>query len=63
MAALQRPASRRGASGHLPARSTPAGVYLLSPLLRTLTKTISEDSVIAMTVGLLIIHLYLHDYK
>lgn len=40
-----------------------AGVYLLSPLLRTLTKTVSEDSVIAMTAGLLILHLYLHDYK
>jgi phosphatidylinositol glycan class C protein len=38
-------------------------VYLLSPLLRTLTKTISEDSVIAMTAGLLMLHLYLHDYK
>lgn len=40
-----------------------AGVYLLAPLLRTLTKTVSEDSVIAMTAGLLILHLYLHDYK
>lgn len=39
------------------------GVYLLSPLLHSLTRTISEDSVIAMTVGLLILHLYLHDYK
>lgn len=39
------------------------GVYLLSPLLRTLTKTVSEDSVIAMTAGLLILHLYLHDYN
>lgn len=39
------------------------GVYLLSPLLHSLTRTISEDSIIAMTVGLLILHLYLHDYK
>jgi len=39
------------------------GVYLLAPMLRTLTKTVSEDSVIAMTAGLLIVHLYLHDYK
>lgn len=40
-----------------------AGVYLLSPLLHSLTRTISEDSIIAMTAGLLILHLYLHDYK
>ena len=40
-----------------------AGVYLLSPLLHSLTRSISEDSIIAMAVGLLILHLYLHDYK
>eukprot|EP00877_Chromochloris_zofingiensis_P010970 jgi/Chrzof1/6126/Cz17g10210.t1 len=39
------------------------GVYLLSPLLHSLTRTISEDSIIAMTTGLLILHLYLHDYN
>jgi hypothetical protein len=32
-------------------------------MLRTLTKTVSEDSVVAMTAGLLVLHLYLHDYK
>lgn len=39
------------------------GVYLMSPMLHTLTKNISEDSVIAMIVGLCITHLFLHDYK
>ncbi|GBF92993.1 phosphatidylinositol N-acetylglucosaminyltransferase subunit C [Raphidocelis subcapitata] len=39
------------------------GVYLLAPMLRTLTKTVSEDSVVAMTAGLLVLHLYLHDYN
>jgi phosphatidylinositol glycan class C protein len=38
-------------------------VYLLSPLLHTLTRTISEDSVIALTVCSLLLHLALHDYK
>eukprot|EP00878_Enallax_costatus_P005691 GHUV01005968.1.p1 GENE.GHUV01005968.1~~GHUV01005968.1.p1 ORF type:complete len:398 (+),score=100.30 GHUV01005968.1:2189-3382(+) len=39
------------------------GVYLMSPMLHTLTKNISEDSVIAMIVGLCILHLFLHDYN
>ena len=40
-----------------------SGVYFLSPLLHSLTRTISTDSVVAMTVGLLLLHLFLHDYK
>lgn len=40
-----------------------AGVYLMSPMLHTLTKNVSEDSVIAMIVGLSVLHLFLHDYK
>jgi phosphatidylinositol glycan class C protein len=40
-----------------------AGVYLLSPLMHTLTRTISEDSIIALTVCALLAHLALHDYK
>lgn len=41
----------------------PAGVYLMSPMLHSLTRNVSEDSVIAMIVGLCIMHLFLHDYK
>jgi predicted phage gp36 major capsid-like protein len=40
-----------------------AGVLLMSPLLRSLTRNISEDSVIAMIAGLCILHLFLYDYK
>lgn len=39
------------------------GVFLLSPLYRSLMRTISEDSIIALTVMLLVVHLYLHDYN
>lgn len=39
------------------------GVYLLSPMLHSLTRNVSEDSVIAMIVGLCVTHLALHDYK
>ena len=39
------------------------GVYLLSPLLHTLMRTISEDTVIALTAFLLAGHLYLNDYS
>lgn len=39
------------------------GVYLMSPMLHSLTRNVSEDSVIAMIVGLCVTHLFLHDYK
>ena len=39
------------------------GVYCLSPLLHTLAKTVSEDSIIALAVMLNLMHLFLHDYK
>lgn len=39
------------------------GVYLMSPMLHSLTKNISEDSVIAMIVGLCALHLFLYDYR
>lgn len=45
-----------------PRRRVP-GVYLMSPLLHSLTRNISEDSVIALITGLCIMHLALHDYK
>ncbi len=39
------------------------GVYFLSPLLHTLTRNISSDSVVALAAALLALHLYLYDYK
>lgn len=48
-------------SAGVPAWDT--GVYLMSPMLHSLTRNVSEDSVIAMIVGLCVTHLFLHDYK
>lgn len=39
------------------------GVFFLSPLLQSLTETISTDTVIALICLLLLTHLYFHDYK
>ena len=39
------------------------GVYLLAPLLHSLARTVSQDSVAAMAAGLLLAHLFLHDYN
>jgi hypothetical protein len=39
-----------------------AGVYLLSPLYSTLAKAISDDTVMATSIWLLLTHLYMHDY-
>ena len=39
------------------------GVYLLSPLIKTLAATVSADSIIALTSVLLLAHLFLHDYR
>ncbi|KAL4429203.1 hypothetical protein ABPG77_010182 [Micractinium sp. CCAP 211/92] len=39
-----------------------AATALLSPLLGTLTETVSSDSIIACACLLLLAHLYLHDY-
>ncbi len=41
----------------------PSGVFGLSPLLQTLARTVSGDSIVALTVALLTVHLFLHDYK
>mmetsp|Transcript_27024 Transcript_27024/g.65229 ORF Transcript_27024/g.65229 Transcript_27024/m.65229 type:complete len:252 (-) Transcript_27024:139-894(-) len=38
-------------------------IYTLSPILRTLTQTISHDTVAAMTICFLSLHLFSHDYK
>jgi len=37
-------------------------LYILSPLLRTLTESWSEDTIIAIAVTMLIVHLAFHDY-
>jgi hypothetical protein len=47
---------------HAAAVCTLPGVYLMSPMLHSLTKNISEDSVIALIVGLYILHLFLYNY-
>ncbi|CAN6451367.1 unnamed protein product [Victoria cruziana] len=39
------------------------GLYILAPLYFTLTRSISSDSIWALTVFLLVIHLFLHDYS
>ncbi|CAJ2655046.1 unnamed protein product [Trifolium pratense] len=39
------------------------GLYVLAPIYQTLTRSISSDSIGAVTVSLLIIHLFLHDYS
>lgn len=40
-----------------------SGLYILAPVYHTLTRSISSDSICALTVSLLIIHLFLHDYS
>lgn len=37
-------------------------VFSLSPVLRTLTNSFSDDTISACTVILLILHLFFHDY-
>eukprot|EP00252_Welwitschia_mirabilis_P002623 TRINITY_DN12569_c0_g1_i1.p1 TRINITY_DN12569_c0_g1~~TRINITY_DN12569_c0_g1_i1.p1 ORF type:complete len:314 (+),score=35.32 TRINITY_DN12569_c0_g1_i1:290-1231(+) len=39
-----------------------SGLYVLAPIYQTLTRSISSDSIWALTVFLLLIHLFLHDY-
>lgn len=39
------------------------GLYVLAPIYHTLTKSISSDSIWAVTVSLIILHLFLHDYS
>lgn len=42
--------------------TVPAIVFVLSPILKTLTKTISTDTIYAMSTSMLIINLLLYDY-
>ncbi|GFS44813.1 phosphatidylinositolglycan synthase family protein [Actinidia rufa] len=39
------------------------GLYVLSPIYHTLTRSISSDSIWALTASLIILHLFLHDYS
>ncbi|KAL5578077.1 hypothetical protein UlMin_019776 [Ulmus minor] len=39
------------------------GLYILAPIYHTLTRSISSDSIWAVTVILILFHLFLHDYS
>lgn len=39
-----------------------SGLYALSPIYHTLTRSISSDSIWALTALLLVLHLFMHDY-
>ncbi|XP_039126789.1 phosphatidylinositol N-acetylglucosaminyltransferase subunit C [Dioscorea cayenensis subsp. rotundata] len=39
------------------------GLFVLAPVYHTLTRSISSDSIVALTISLLILHLFLHDYS
>ncbi|PIN12954.1 N-acetylglucosaminyltransferase complex, subunit PIG-C/GPI2 [Handroanthus impetiginosus] len=39
------------------------GLYILSPIYHTLTRSISSDSIWALTATLVILHLFLHNYS
>ncbi|KAL6218076.1 hypothetical protein ACLB2K_011293 [Fragaria x ananassa] len=39
-----------------------SGLYVLAPIYQTLTTSISSNSIWAVTVALLVLHLFLHDY-
>ncbi|KAK8945456.1 hypothetical protein KSP40_PGU000072 [Platanthera guangdongensis] len=40
-----------------------SGLYILAPVYHTLTRSISSDTIWALSVSLLLIHLFLHDYS
>ncbi|XP_021904821.1 phosphatidylinositol N-acetylglucosaminyltransferase subunit C [Carica papaya] len=40
-----------------------SALYVLAPIYQTLTRSISSDSIWALTISLLILHLFLHDYS
>lgn len=39
------------------------GLYILAPIYHTLTRSISSDSIWAVTASLILLHLFLHDYS
>eukprot|EP00850_Spirogloea_muscicola_P016225 SM000130S27112 [mRNA] locus=s130:246825:254244:- [translate_table: standard] len=40
-----------------------SGVYIMSPILQTLTRSISSDTIWTSSIYLLLIHLFFHDYS
>ncbi|KAG0453030.1 hypothetical protein HPP92_025694 [Vanilla planifolia] len=40
-----------------------SGLYILAPVYHTLTRSISSDSIWALSVSLLLVHLFLHNYS
>ena len=59
-----RPTTRAGAlRGARQSLLLVVGVYLMSPALRSLTLSISTDTIVATTGVLFLLHLYLHDYN
>lgn len=40
-----------------------SGLYVLAPIYHTFTRSISSDSIWALAVSLLLVHLFLHDYS
>lgn len=40
-----------------------SGLYILAPVYHTLTRSISSDSIWALTVSLIAVHLFFHDYS
>lgn len=40
-----------------------SGLFILAPVYHTLTRSISSDSIWALSVSLLLIHLFLHDFS
>lgn len=40
-----------------------SGLYILAPVYHTLTRSISSDSIWALSISLLLIHLFLHDFS
>ncbi|CAN1281142.1 Phosphatidylinositol N-acetylglucosaminyltransferase subunit C [Linum perenne] len=39
------------------------GLYVVSPIYNTLTRSISSDTIWAVSVSLIVLHLFLHDYS
>lgn len=39
------------------------GIYILSPIYHTLTRSISSDSIWALSASLVVLHLFLHNYS
>jgi len=62
-AAPPRPSPRELLRGLRQSGLLACGVYFLAPLLQSLSLTTSSDTVVASSAGLLLAHLFLHDYN